>query len=173
VAQPGDTILVANGVYTGSAISGFPSTRHAASSFGPWATGELHHRLPEQRRRLFLVGYEPPELIIEGFTIINGSNGNGAPFSAIMAAARPFAPYHSAASGFAGRGHSTRTQPPTFINCNDYQNTASFAGGGVFAVSARPRKFINCTFLQNTATLDGGAVFAPIGARRTYRWSIV
>ena len=46
----------------------------------------------------------------------------------------------------------------SFSNCTFSQNTASYAGGGVYAIA--PTHFANCTFYENAAS-RGGGVFIP------------
>ena len=127
-----DEVVVAPGVYfetinfLGKAITvrssgGAGVTRIDASGAGPVVT---------------CFSGEGPATVLEGFTIRNGSAGQGG-------------------------GMRNENSSPTVLNClfRQNQSTAGFDGGGaMFNQNSNPA-VINCVFVQNSAQANGGGIF--------------
>jgi len=138
----GDTVLVADGVYTGDGEAMFDTKSRdilLMSENGPQTTIFECHGTPENPQRAFTIDDgEDETLILNGFTF----RGGYAPTA-----------YGSPSGGALMFDNATAT----VRNCVFSDNEAT-VGGAVFAIGASPR-FENCTFYDNAAAA-GSAVMA-------------
>ncbi len=160
----GDTVVVADGVYSGSGNVGM--------SFGFRRIVLRSQNGPQAciidplgvTRAFFMADNLTPDTVIEGFTIRNASSsGAGGAFwfhhtnnptvrNCIITANTAFQ---------GGAIHTETDAAPTFINCTITGNSA--ARGGAFSItgSSRPR-IINCVITGNTATDQAGALYVQM-----------
>ncbi|MCH8805685.1 MAG: right-handed parallel beta-helix repeat-containing protein [Planctomycetes bacterium] len=159
----GDTVLVADGTYTGfpgNKWLWFPFERNSTlrSENGP---ENCIIDLENDGLAFFFVGDEPPEAVVDGFTITNGNNTEGGAI---------YFHHHSRViirncilTGNTAPGGGAiacdNDSSPTIINCVITGNTAGFNGGAVVTTGESTPTFINCTITGNTAGWNGGAVF--------------
>ena len=158
-ATHGDTVLVADGTYTG------------AGNTNLWFNGKRiivrSENGPENCiidcegvGRGFLFSGDPPESVVDGFTITNGFaseggaifmyyNSNPTILNCIITG--------SAAVGEGGGGIFCALANPTITNCTITGNTAG-AGAGLFLMMSSPT-IRNCVIAGNTATSFGGGVY--------------
>jgi len=139
----GDTILVADGVYTGvgNCEIDFHGRKRVllTSANGPQTTIINPQGSSSTPRRAFTIAQgEGAETIIDGLTIRGGYGGS---FNGSMS----------------GGGMLCNESSPTVRDCI-FADNAAFAGGAVYSFRASP-KFVNCTFYDNSASL-GSAVFS-------------
>ncbi len=158
-AVNGDTVLVADGTYTGAGntnLSFFSTPITVRSQSGPETCiidcgGDSV---------AFWLSGDPPDAIIDGFTITNGGGypGGGLYMYYFGDATIRNCIITGNASDFAGGGGVLcEGACPTFINCTITLNNAAVAGGGgVFCTMSSPT-FRNCTIAGNgSGGLGGG-----------------
>ncbi len=159
----GDTVLVADGRYTGfpgNKWLWFPFERNSTlrSANGP---ENCIIDLENDGLAFFFVGDEPPEAVVDGFTITNGNNTEGGAIyfhhHSRVIIRNCILTGNSAPSGAAIACDNDSS--PTIINCLITGNTAGFNGGAVSTRDESTPTFINCTITGNTAAWNGGAVF--------------
>jgi len=174
-AQNGDTVLVADGTYTGPGnnnLSFYGKAFTVRSENGPEnciidcggnATG-------------FFFDFVPPETVLDGFTITNGGgypgggiymyyDGNPTILNCIIT---------GNTSGFnGGGGILCEGAFPTIINCTITGNTAiSVGGGGIYCMMSSPT-IRNCTITGNTTDGLGGGIYSAEGSNPTISNSIL
>ena len=139
-AKSGDTVLVADGVYTGDGnrdIMFRGKSIILLSENGPErATIDCQADSQNQHFGLRLIMREN-QAIIDGFTIKNAHYNSGAAIECQSAS-------------------------PIIRNCIIFRNTGPISGAGLRCKNASPR-IINCTFAYNTA-MAGGGLFALAGS---------
>ncbi len=147
-AVPGDTIVVADGVYTGFgnrdlSYGGKAITLKSAN--GPANTILDLQGTQEDPHRGFDFDGETAAAVLDGFTITNGSTPNGAILDE-----------------FNGAGILIRSGSPTIMNCVITKNWAGCWGGAIccsWSGQGSPT-IINCTISDNFCDDDGGAIFS-------------
>ena len=159
----GDTVLVADGTYTG-----FPGNKWLGFPFGRYSTLRSENGpenciidLENDGLAFFFVLDEPPDAVVDGFTITNGNNTEGGAIhfhhrSRVIVRNCIFTG-NTAPGG--GAISCDNDSSPTIINCLITGNTAGFNGGAVLTTDQSTPTFINCTITGNTAAWNGGAVF--------------
>ncbi len=169
VALTGDTVLVADGVYTGqrNKYLYFPSSRSFAvrSAGGP---ENCIIDLEGSGLAFFFVLDETPDCVVDGFTIKNGYEGAG---GAIYFHHNSRATVRNCAfeDNFSYYGGGAifldNDSSPTLINCRMTGNSGFYGGGAVvFAGSSASRpRLINCLVAGNSAIEGGGLYFAGFG----------
>ncbi len=147
-AVPGDTVVVAEGVYTGFgnrdlSYGGKAITLKSAN--GPANTILDLQGTQEDPHRGFDFNGETAAAVLDGFTITNGATPNGA-----------------VADLFNGAGILIRSGSPTIMNCIITNNWAGCWGGAIccsWSGQGSPT-IINCTIANNYCDDDGGAIFS-------------
>lgn len=158
-ASPGDTVLVADGVYSGAGNFGLmfppPSIITLRSENGP------EHCVIDGAGAGSVFSFvlnEPPEAVVDGFTI------TGAIYHALFMHHECRATVKNCvitgnASDHNGAGvYIENTSAPTFIDCVISENSGP-GGPGVFAVDGAEPTLINCELVRNSAGVDGGALY--------------
>ncbi len=160
LAQGGDVVLVADGIYTGSGNKWlfFPDQEFTLRS----ASGPEGCVIDLQRSGVafFLVADEGPLAVIEGFTVKNGSGSSGGAAFLHHDADATFVNcvFTGNSSSRGGAIYAETTASATFIDCVIRGNTALY-GGGVCLSDASDPTFLNCDISANVASIDGGGVF--------------
>lgn len=159
-ASAGDTVLVADGVYSGPGntclfYAGSPITLVSAN--GP---ENCIIDCEGTTCAFFLVADEPANFIIDGFTITNGAGGLGGAFFIHHQCQATIANCHITGntSDHGGAVLCENNSSPTFINCVISGNTAS-RGGAFHIWDDSSPVLINCAIFDNLATLDGGGLY--------------
>ncbi len=159
----GDTVLVADGTYTGfpgNKWLWFPSDRNSTlrSENGP---ENCIIDLENEGMAFFFVADEPPEAVVDGFTITNGNDATAGAIhfhhNSRVVIANCILTGNTSMGG--GAISCDNNSSPTIINCVITGNTAGFNGGAVLTTDESTPTFINCTITENTAAWNGGAVF--------------
>jgi hypothetical protein len=137
-AVDGDTVLVADGTYTGDGNRDIDFTGKAIvlmSENGPEETIiDCEGSEVEPHRGFYFHSGEDSTSVLQGFTITNGWAGSG--------------------GGIYNNGSS-----PTITDCTFIHNwTFSDDGGGMFNFLSNPT-VTNCTFSGNSASWDGGGMY--------------
>lgn len=135
-ANPGDTVIVADGTYTGNGNRDidFSKSITVKSENGPEHCIIDCQGTPVQRHRGFYLRGDPNS-ILDGFTITNGHHNHGGAI-------------HCAYFG-------TR---PSIANCIIKGNYAEDEGGGIYIADYSCAMLTNCTFSDNAAGNYGGAM---------------
>ena len=147
-AVPGDTIIVADGVYTGFGnrdLSYGGKAITLKSENGPATCIIDCQGTQENPHRGFDFDGETAAAVLDGFTITNGSTPNGAILDE-----------------FNGAGILIRSGSPTIMNCVITNNWAGCWGGAIccsWSGQGSPT-IINCTISDNYCDDDGGAIFS-------------
>ncbi len=152
VANPGDTVLVDDGVYTeninflGKAITVQSVNGAGSTTIDGNQTGSV-------------VTFENNELssaVLKGFTITNGSatGGGGIRCSGSSPSITNCTITGNSASN--SGGISCATSSPTITNCIISGNTANWEAGGIRCYNNSSATIINCTISNNTAFAGGG-----------------
>jgi hypothetical protein len=166
VAQPGDTVLVADGVYAG------PDNRDMTfagkdivvrSAHGPAA---CIIDCQFQGRAFELVDGETRAAVIEGFTIMNGnaagSNGGGIDIGLSTNPTIRNCVFRNNTSSALGGGMAVRGQCTplidhcTFVDNSSYGTEESSEGGGLSLFFLSPATVTNCVFDGNFSEYGGG-----------------
>jgi outer membrane protein assembly factor BamB len=134
-ANGGDTVSVADGIYTGDGnrdIDFLGKAITVCSQNGPQSCTIDCNR---QNRGFYFHSGEYKNSVLNGFTIMNGyaSNGGGI-----------YCDYYSS---------------PTIANCTIVGNIAASSGGGIYCVSAGP-PITNCIIGCNKAAVSGGGIYS-------------
>lgn len=138
-AQPGDEVLVADGVYTGQGnknldFGGKDITLRSASDDPTACVIDCE----SDGRAFYFHSGETPAAIVRGLTLQNGR----------VTSEQPEYSY--------GGGVYCSEASPTLINCTISGNAALLAGGGVCSVRHSNPRLENCTISENTANRGGG-----------------
>jgi len=133
-AADGDTVALADGIYTGAGnrdlqLHGKASTVRSQSGDPAACILDVQGSAADQHRGFYLVGAEGLDTVIEGLTITGGWHGGGG-------------------------GMNCEEGYPTVRNCRFIANQAP--GGGGFRTSG-PSRVVDCWFSDNLATGGGGA----------------
>ena len=163
-AQAGDTVLVADGIYTGRGnknliYTGVPLTLRSENGAESCIIDCEGIGLG-----FWLALNEPPDFIIDGFTIRNGNSGWAGAFffhHSCQAIIRNCV-ITQCTSTFGGALYCEDTSSPTLINCVITANTA-IRGGGLFIQHSSSPTLINCTITNNIADTNGGGVYVISG----------
>ncbi len=174
-AQNGDTVLVADGTYTGPGNNNlyfYSKIFTVRSENGPEnciidcggdAVG-------------FWFDFNPPETVVDGFTITNGGgypgggmymyyDGNPTIRNCIITG--------NTSGPNGGGGILLEGAFPTIINCTITGNTAdSVGGGGIYCLMSDPT-ITNCVITGNTTTGAGAGVYSAEGSNPTITNSIL
>lgn len=143
---PGDTVLVADGIYSGEGnreINSAGKLVIVLSENGPESTIiELMHSY----RGFIFNSSESRKTVLKGFTIQNGSHRKGA-------------------------GIFCTNSSPTIANCILRNNTAGASrekgvGGGMYCGTGSSPRVINCLFIGNSAMLGGGLMIESTASPR-------
>ena len=165
VANEGDTVLVAPGIYTALAgtsavVDTLGKAIEVRSAFGPQNTiidGSFN------TRGIDCSSGEGADTRIDGFRITHGISDHGGGMQALGGsptvlncefvdnAAQEWEWY----SGHGGGVH-TANSACTFIDCLFQANTTDGNGGGVYVADSCQLSFTNCSFESNAATKGGG-----------------
>lgn len=163
LAQTGDTVLVADGTYTGAGNKwlGFPGGQNflLRAENGPQ---NCCIDLEDSGLAFFLVMDETPEAVVDGFRIIHGDSSAGGAFyihhsSQVTIANCILENNHSYFDG--GAILCDDDSSPTLINCVIRRNHTLGNGGGISFLSLGHLTLINCALQGNHAQVDGGGVF--------------
>ena len=144
-ARPGDTVLVADGVYTGLGNKDLDFSGKAItvmSANGPENCIIDCQATPQNPfRGVQFVSGETAASVLDGFTITNGATLPGA-----------------IADVFNGAAILLTGSSPTIRNCIMTDNHAGCWGGAVCCTNSSPT-IINCTISDNFSDDDGGGIF--------------
>lgn len=141
-AKHGDSILVADGLYSGPGnrdLSTLDKTLIITSENGPQHTtidcgGDLN-----ESHAAILFSNGQSNVVLDGFTIVNGNNNNGGAIYCLNAS-------------------------PTIRNCILRNNDSPVSGGAIWIKGSNAAPVIgNCTFVHNSAPV-GGAIYLLAGA---------
>lgn len=121
------------------------------------------------------VNNEPPQTMIEGFTLTNGT-GSPAPFDANTSVGGGLFAYFADPtvidcifinnSADLGGGMTIIQSDPLVLDCRFENNVAFFGGGGIVHGNGTAPTLDSCTFIGNSGCL-GGAVFNDSGGLPT------
>ena len=158
-AQAGDTVLVADGIYTGRGNKHllYPSVPLTLRSENGAQSCIID--CEGVGNAFFLIKDEPPDFIIDGFTIRNGQGAGGAFFihHGCEATIRNCV-ITQCTSSSGGAFFCEDWSSPTLINCVITGNTAT-NGGGLYIWDQSSPTLINCTITNNIADANGGGVY--------------
>ena len=148
-ALEGDTVLVADGTYTGDGnrdIDFGGKNLVLMSENGPELTIiDCEGSEITPYRGFYFHSGEDSTAVLDGFTIQNG-----------------YAPFDSTLGSYFGGGIlCVSGSSPTLTNCILSNNNAVI-GGGMYCYESSS-KFVSCTFLINSANVSGGAISLAIG----------
>jgi hypothetical protein len=170
-SSPGDTVLVADGVYTGpgnvdldfsSLTSPFPNNIVVRSRNGPLATIIDVQGSPERPRRGFIFhSGEDTTSVLDGFTIRNGWMGSS--------------PIRTGRHDLSGGGIIIRflRSGPIIRNCIIESCYSEFSGGGLEAEVGGEPIIEDCLFIGNRCANFGGALSFESGAAATMRRCVI
>ncbi|MBN1391804.1 MAG: PQQ-binding-like beta-propeller repeat protein [Sedimentisphaerales bacterium] len=132
-ANNGDTIIVADGTYIGSANRNIDFLGKAITVRSQKGTQNCIIDAQNAGRGFYFHNNEISNSVIDGFTIKNGSRSRG--------------------GGIYCQGSS-----PTIRSCRIIQNSTSTYGGGICSFTGSPL-IANCEFDKNFASTHGGAIY--------------
>lgn len=136
-SNDGDTIIVADGIYTGGGnrdINFFGKAIKVRSKNGPAnCVIDCQGSMSDKHRGFYFHSGEDANSILDGFTITNG--------------------YVEIGGGICVRNRST----PIIRNCSIIGNSAGYRGGGIYCNSSNPL-ISNCTITDNSTSSFGGGI---------------
>jgi len=133
-ASDGDTVLVADGTYTGDGNKNLDLNGKAITVKSENGPDNCTIDCDESGRGFYFHNGEGEDSEVSGFTIINGNVSN-----------------HG--GGFHFNGSS-----PTITNCNISDNWARNDGGGLYCVNGASPIITNCNINDNGAYYNGGGI---------------
>ena len=158
-ASHGDTVLVADGVYTGPGnrdVDFLGKNITVRSEGGTTAcTIDCEGTSAEPYRAFLFQSGEGPGAVLEGFTITGGATLPGA-----------------VADPFNGGGVFIVNSSPTIRDCLFIDNQCGCWGAALYAGHGGSPLVENCMFVDNYANDDGGGLFVWNGASITVRNSV-
>jgi len=166
-SRSGDTVLVADGTYTGawnSDLDFLGKSLTVRSENGP---SECVIDCQGARRGGLFNSGESRAAVFDGFTITRGSvNGNGGGIACTNGSSPAITNcvlnQCAAVGGNGGGLYLASSASPIIANCLLTQNSA-VNGGGVYAESASV-VLSNCEIRENTATSNGGGIYQSSGS---------
>ncbi len=174
-AQIGDTVLVADGTYTG------PDNTNL--SFNSRAFTVRSENGPENciidcggEAVGFWFSFDPPDAVVDGFTITNGGGYPGGGLYMYYfgdATIRNCIITGNASPFTGGGGILCEGAFPTIINCTITGNTAGSAGGGGIYCTMSDPTITNCTITGNTTDGFGKNISSTEGSNPTITNSIL
>jgi parallel beta-helix repeat protein len=166
-ANNGDTVLVADGIYTGQGNLNIDFKGKAItvrSQNGPQSCVIDCNR--QNRgfyfRSLHSEGYK--NSVLNGFTIMNGYASNGGGIYCDQDSSPTIANctiVGNIAASSGGGIYCDYYSSPTIANCTIVGNIAASSGGGIYCVNAR--SITNCIIGCNKASVSGGGIYSGSG----------
>ncbi len=156
-SSDGDLVIVRDGTYTGAGNKNLDFAGKAIrlqSENGP-ATCIID--CEGAGRGFSLWQGETAGTIIDGFTIINGSEGYGGGIYAVNSSPTIRNCVISGCSAEYGAGITLSASDATITNCTIVQNTSNIGAGGIFLYES-DTAITHCTIADNTA-VSGGGIF--------------
>lgn len=135
-AVDSDTVLVADGTYTGAGNVNlsFKGKAITVQSINGAAVTLINCEGRAETRGFRFGSGEAPSSVLNGFTITNGNAADGGGILCLSSSS------------------------PTIMNCIMKDNISNGSGGGIFCHSSAP-VMKNCIIAGNTASFDGGGIF--------------
>lgn len=162
-AVPGDTVLVAGGVYSGAgnrdldlmgkAITVRSATGASSCTIVAGGTSSQYHTGFISQHN------ETAASVIEGFTITGGHQFNGGAVMVLTGAptVRNCIMTGNLADCWGAAVYVQSGGSPRFVNCKISGNSSADEGGGIFLIGTGSPTFEGCVIADNTA-LDGGGI---------------
>ena len=162
-AYNGDTVLVADGTYTGPGnrnIDFLGKAITVRSESGPEnCIIDCNGRQTDPHRGFYFHKGEDQNSILDGFTITNGDADWGAGISCEESSpAITNCTFSGNWAYFGGGMCNQNNSSPTVTNCTFSGNSADYGGGGMCNGGGSPT-VTNCTFSGNTAVYSGGGMY--------------
>lgn len=149
-ASDGDTVIVANGTYTGVGNRDIDFSGKAITLRSAGGAANCIIDCQGSGRGFFFHMGETADSVLQGFTIMNGNPANSTPAPSFT-----WPP--------SGGGMAIDNSSPTLLDCVIANNTAVGTGGGVF-MAFSTSTITNCVFTDNSCTasdsLGGGLSFS-------------
>lgn len=165
-AADGDTVIVADGVYTGVGnkdldFAGKAITLRSAGD----APGACVIDCESDGRGFYFHSNETSASLVRGFTITGGVTERGGGIACLQAspAIVNCRIIGNVATDDGGGVHCMGFSSPAFVNCLFAGNTASGSGGAAYLIGSS-QSFVNCVFVANEAVTGGGAVWCRDGS---------
>jgi len=159
-AENGQTVLVANGTYTGSGNKNLDfkgKNIHLRSVAG---AANCIIDCENSGRGLYLHTRETNAAIVEGFAIQNGSAESGSGiFCSSSSPVITDCVIRSSSARSGGGIYCGSASNLVIINCTIANNTASEQGGGICCSYSTTLAITNCIIENNTATASGGGIY--------------
>jgi predicted outer membrane repeat protein len=162
VAQPGEEIMVGDGLYTGPGNTALTFAGKGIFLRSESGAGNCVINGEGEFAGFVFTSGEGPDSIVQGFSILNTGGSDGAAIictdgSPTIIACQIGANIADYGAGLYCMGDNSN---PTVQECSFVNNVAGFDGGAVYATSAAAPRFEACFFISNSADQSGGAVFA-------------
>jgi len=167
-AVNGDTVLVADGIYTGTGNYNIDFLRKAITVRSENGPESCIIDCDGLGLGFYFYRGEKANSVLDGFTITNGSNG------AILCGSNPTITncIISGNTGMDGGGIRCSTlSHPIIVNCVITGNSANY-GGGIYCDSSNPT-IASCTITGNTAGGYGGGIYCLNDSSPTITNSII
>ncbi|MBN2180621.1 MAG: S8 family serine peptidase [Sedimentisphaerales bacterium] len=185
-ASDGDTIWVADGLYTGTENRNIDFKGKAItlkSENGPESCIIDCFLKDQEGFAVYFHSGEGPDSVINGFTLMNGYvGGRGGAISCDQSSPTITNCIFQAnkAGKYGGAIYNFNNSSPTITYCTFYQNSAginqseSGNGGGICNLINSNPNIIDCLFFRNSATYQGGGIYnddysEPVIIRCTFK----
>ncbi len=158
-ANSGDTVLVADGIYTGAANKNLNFGGKSIKVISQNGPTETIIDCQSSGRGVYFSHREGIHAVFQGFTIRNGrmTTGGAIAFSDASATIANCIFSDNLATD-SGGAIACSGSSPYIINCLFESNQATNDGGGLFIAGGSEPQLLNCTFSMNQCNGNGGGI---------------
>jgi parallel beta-helix repeat protein len=162
-ATDGDMVLVADGTYIGTSNTDldFGGRLICVASRDLYGSGACVIDCQAAGSAFLFSSGETKEAVIDGFTMMNGSNMGGAGIACFNGSSPTIVNciITGCSAGDGGAIYASDSSQPTIGNCVLTGNTASSNGGAVFLGSDAGATIAHCTITGNHTNTQGGGIY--------------
>jgi hypothetical protein len=166
-AVNGDTVLVANGIYTGVGNSNIDFMGKAITVKSQGGSANCTIDAAGALRGVWFHRGETAASVLAGFKIINGNAGiidGGGILCELLSSPTIQDCVITLNKATTGGGIACMGSSPKILNCIIEANSALASGGGIVCDLGAAPVITNCTINKNTSTIDGGGISIDNGS---------
>ena len=167
-ANPNDTVLVADGIYTGASnrdIDFLGKAITVKSANGPENCSiDPNGKADDPHRAFYFHNYEDANSVLDGFTLTNGfASGEYDKGGAVLCEFSSPTIMNciitdNESAGDGGGIGCNHVCGPMIVNCTIVGNRTDQRGGGIAYLDGSSGEIVNCRIMDNNASLYGGGV---------------
>jgi parallel beta-helix repeat protein/predicted outer membrane repeat protein len=169
-AQAGDTVLVADGTWSGPGNRNIRFYGKAITVVSGGGPGSCTIDCELSGRGVIFDGGEGPGSVLEGFTITGAFDTTGQGAGVICFDSSPTLTSNVVTgnqSSAAGGGIACHGASPVLEDCTVSENLAGWCGGGIACLGGSSPQITGCTISGNQASVDGGGIYCEAASNAT------